>query len=216
MNYFAHGIHFAGRPWFLAGTAVPDWLSVADRKVRLRAQRVAPFADGTDSPRAQLAAGVLQHLEDDHWFHHTEAFIETSSQLTRLYRQALGADNGFRPGFLGHVSTELLLDGLLIEDNPQRLDAYYEELAQIDPDVVQEVVNTMVVNATSRLADFIGRFRRAQFLRDYTDSGRLLARLNQVMQRIKLNRLPPQAEEVLVAGRPIVRRRMEELLPPGR
>ncbi len=216
MNYFAHGFRFEDRPWFLAGTAVPDWLSVADRKVRLRAREVAPSADGTGSPQAELAAGVLWHLEDDRWFHHTPAFIETSGELTRLYRQALGADNGFRPGFLGHVSTELLLDALLIEAHPRRLDAYYEALGQIDPEVVQRAVNAMARDFTSRLASFIPRFRRSQFLRDYTDPGRLLVRLNQVMRRIKLSRLPPRAEEVLRAARPIVRRRMGELLPPER
>ena len=28
VNYFAHGLRFLNRPHFLAGTAVPDWLSV--------------------------------------------------------------------------------------------------------------------------------------------------------------------------------------------
>ena len=37
MNYFAHGHRFVDDPYFLAGTAVPDWLSVVDRKVRVRA-----------------------------------------------------------------------------------------------------------------------------------------------------------------------------------
>ena len=33
MNYFAHGVRFLEDPYFLAGTAVPDWLSVVDRRV---------------------------------------------------------------------------------------------------------------------------------------------------------------------------------------
>jgi hypothetical protein len=48
MNYFAHGIRFLDRPWFLAGTATPDWLSVADRKVRLREKFLVPNLDHPD------------------------------------------------------------------------------------------------------------------------------------------------------------------------
>ena len=32
MNYFAHALPFLDRPYFVAGTAVPDWLTVADRR----------------------------------------------------------------------------------------------------------------------------------------------------------------------------------------
>ena len=115
MNYFAHGMRFTDRPYFLAGTACPDWLSVADRRVRLRARRVQPFADDSGSIEAEVAAGVLQHLADDNWFHQTRAFVETSAILTRMIRGVLGPEDGFRPGFLGHIVTELILDGVLIQ-----------------------------------------------------------------------------------------------------
>ena len=37
MNYFAHALPFLDDdPYFVAGTGVPDWLSVADRDVRVR------------------------------------------------------------------------------------------------------------------------------------------------------------------------------------
>ena len=121
MNYYTHGLRFIGDPYFLAGTACPDWLSVSDRQVRLRSRHVAPHAglrsanDGrirqsrwqsmaslqvvipsecskpggndhdfqsTFATREQssfraFAAGVMQHLSDDEWFHGTRAFYET-------------------------------------------------------------------------------------------------------------------------------------------
>src|SRR6516225_980121 len=107
MNYFAHGIHLIDRPYALAGAALPDWLSVVDRSVRLRTRHVEPFADGSRSPAAELAAGVLKHFEDDGWFHRTAAFAVTSAELTVLFRSALPADEGHRPAFLGHILTEM-------------------------------------------------------------------------------------------------------------
>src|SRR5215471_18395046 len=140
MNYFAHGMRFVDRPYFLAGTALPDWLSVADRKVRLRARNVEPFADGSGTPAAELAAGVLQHLEDDGWFHKTAAFAIASAELTVAFRDALPADDGHRPAFLGHILTEMLLDAVLIDRGPALLQEYYAALEQIDGRLVEESV----------------------------------------------------------------------------
>ena len=78
MNYFAHALPFLDRPYFVAGTAVPDWLAVADRKVRLRSKHVEAFLDDADPYVAEVAAGILQHLRDDARFHATRAFAETS------------------------------------------------------------------------------------------------------------------------------------------
>lgn len=213
MNYFAHGMRFVDRPYFLAGTAVPDWLSVADRRTRMRSRRVAPVA-AEDSPiDAEIAAGVLQHLEDDQLFHASTAFFEVSGEMSDLFRALLGPDDGFRPGFLGHIVTELLLDGVLIERQPEQLDVYYRALESIDPLRIQSTVNRMARSEAVRLADFISMFQSEQFPRDYIDPIRLLYRLNQVMRRIKLNPLPDSTETVLKAGWLIVAENCDRLLP---
>ncbi len=213
MNYFAHGMRFLNRPYFLAGTAIPDWLSVADRKVRMRSRRVMPFADGSGSTHSEIAAGILQHLHDDSWFHQTRAFAETSIELSHLFRDVLGPDDGFRPGFLGHIVTEILLDGVLIEKHGDLLDEYYSVLSTINETTVEQCVNQMSKSQTDRLALLIPRFQNEQFLRDYVQPSRLLFRLNQVMRRVKLNRLPDEIVEVLRKGWTIVADRVALLLP---
>lgn len=213
MNYFAHGMRFTDRPWFLAGTALPDWLSVADRGVRLRSKLVLPFADGTGSAESELAAGVMQHFNDDHWFHRSRGFAEITGTMAHLFRQTLGPEDGFRPGFLGHIVTEMLLDGVLIEEHPELLNEYYDALDQLDPVRLEAAVNRMSPTQTERIAPLIPLFHREQFLRDYLDTKRLLYRLNQVMRRIKLKPLPAEVEETLIAGREVVRQRAGELLP---
>jgi hypothetical protein len=204
VNYFAHAIRFLDRPYFLAGTALPDWLSVVDRRVRLRARQVAPFSDGTGTPAAELAAGVLQHLEDDAWFHKTPAFAVASAKLTVLFRQSLPADDGHRPAFLGHILTEMLLDAVLIERHPERLTGYYAALAKVDAATIEDSTNRMARHTTNRLKGFIPLFTRERFLPDYLDSKRLLYRLNQIMQRVRLNPLPAGFEASLNEARSIV------------
>lgn len=215
MNYFAHGVRFLDRPHFLAGTACPDWLSVADRGVRLRSRRVAPFADASGTPQSEFASGVLQHLADDDWFHSTRAFHEVTAALAKKFKP-LGEDDGFRAGFLGHIGTELLLDAILIDRNPSLLDEYYCAFERINAHEIQGYVGAMAVRPPERLPKFIGLFRSVQFLRCYTDPQRLLTRINQVLDRVKLPNLPERAVAVLEEGYDIVAARADELLPAER
>ncbi len=219
MNFLAHGIRFVDRPWFLVGTAVPDLLSVADRRVRLRERHLAPHLerDSTteDEPDAELARGVRQHLVDDDWFHRTVGFHEVTGRLTSMFRESVGTD-GFRCGFLGHIGCEMLIDAVLTERDPHLLDAYYDAVGAVDPARVEQRVNELAPRRTERLAAFLVRFREARFLYDYQDSARLLTRLNQVLQRVKLTPLPPETGRVVEAGRDVVRDALERLLPPER
>ena len=52
-------------------------------------------------------------------------------------------DDGFRPSFLGHILVEILLDAVLIAELAGRLDAYYEALQSVDPQLVGDVVNQL-------------------------------------------------------------------------
>jgi len=214
MNYFAHGIRFLDRPWFLAGTALPDWLSLVDRRVRLRPKGLLPLADGSSSVESELAAGALQHLDDDHWFHKTRAFAEATARLTKIFRDFMGPGDGFRCGFVGHIACELILDAILIEKYPERLDAYYAVLEQLDGRRLNEAV-TVLAGQSVDLEPWLPRFCEAQFLRDYADPQRLAFRLNQVLRRVKLDPLPAGIEESLVSALVVVAEYAEGLLPPS-
>ncbi|HLQ47235.1 MAG TPA: hypothetical protein VK137_20995 [Planctomycetaceae bacterium] len=213
MNYFAHAIRFLDRPYFVAGTAVPDWLSVADRKVRVRAALIEPFLLNDGSPPAEVAAGAWQHLDDDRWFHQTRAFAEVTADLAVRFRQALAPDDSLRAGFLGHIVTELLIDAELIERHPGLIERYYEVVGRIEPLAVQQAVNAMSKQPTENLAPLMSRFIEERFLPDYLSDERLLHRLNQVLRRVKLPPLPAQATSVLSLSRPLIRDRLRELLP---
>ena len=215
MNYFAHAFAFLDRadldPHFLAGTALPDWLTVADREVRLRAKHVRPLLEEAGPPAA-LARGMIRHWADDAQFHATRAFVETSLGLAVLARDALGEEEGLRGGFLGHLLTELLLDASLIAEAPGRLERYYELLEAVDADWVQTTVNRVAPRPARRLAAMILGFRRQRVLWDYLADGKLLVRLNQVMRRLGLGELPDRFAEVLPAARVRVESRKTELL----
>jgi hypothetical protein len=179
MNYLAHALPFLDRPYYLAGTGVPDWLTVADRQVRLRSRHAEVFLNDSDPCVAEVAGGVLQHLRDDARFHATRAFAETSLAMTVMIRDALGGsrrpcdgtcsadgggETGMRPAFLGHLLVELLLDSTLAADGPERLTEYYRVLSGVDPGIVEAAVNRMAPRPTQRLAIFIELYIRERIL----------------------------------------------------
>jgi hypothetical protein len=212
MNYFAHAYRFLDDPYFVAGTAVPDWLTAADRRVRVRPKRAEAFVEDPDPRTASIARGVLQHARDDARFHRTQAFTELSWGLAASIRQAVDGDSGFRPNFLGHLLVEVLLDASLITQDPARLEHYYRALDSVDGGLVEEAVNRMASRPTGRLAPMILRFCRERILWDYLEDAKLLVRLNQVMRRVGFAQLPEGFRGVLPEARRKVERRKAELL----
>ena len=212
MNYLAHACDFLHDPYFVAGTALPDWLGVVDRRVRVRSRQAEPHVADADPRMAAFAAGVMQHHADDAWFHTSDAFVELHWRLTVLVRDALPPDAGFRPHFLGHVLVELLLDAALAAEVPDLIERYYQALGEVDPELIQAAVNRMASRPTERLARLIPLFLHERFLSDYTADAKLCWRLNQVLRRVGLATLPDEFAGVIAQVRPWVYERRAELL----
>ena len=212
MNYFAHALPFLDRPWFAAATGIPDWLTVCDRHVRLRSKHATAFLDHADAMVAAVAGGVIQHLRDDARFHGTQAFVTTWLELTAAAREVLDGERGFRPSFLGHLLTEVLLDAALIAERPEALRRYYTALEEVAPAQIEAAVNRMAPRPASRLAALIEGFRRARILSDYAEDGTLMVRLNQVMVRVGCPELPEEFTCILSDARRLVAERQDALL----
>ncbi|GIW94546.1 MAG: hypothetical protein KatS3mg110_2587 [Pirellulaceae bacterium] len=212
MNYLAHAWYHLDQPYRVAGTALPDWLSVADRRLRLRHRHVRELAAADLGSQSQIAQGVLQHWYDDGWFHQHPVFAELSSRFAWRLRQEFDGERSLRPAFLGHILVELLLDAALIEERPQNLDRYYATLETIDVAVVAEAAERMAGRPAERLAPWVRRFLAERFLYDYVDDGRLAKRLNQVLQRVGLEPLDQGLEKLLAEFRPQVRSARRQLL----
>ncbi|TWT83022.1 hypothetical protein CA13_44850 [Planctomycetes bacterium CA13] len=214
MNFLCHAIPYFGSPFVAAGTAVPDWLSVVDRKIRARRKHAVLFRDDPNPIVRDVAQGIIRHVEDDSWFHETLAFAETNMTLAVQLRDRLPGDAGFRPTFVGHILVEILLDSLWVRDNPSIADRYYRLLDDVSSKDVQSAVNVITGKPTEKLAPVIDRFVQVQFLYDYVDNEKLLFRLNQVMSRVRLAPLPDSLLDWFDEARDLVESRRSELMTP--
>ncbi|MFN9752152.1 MAG: hypothetical protein ACK57U_12295 [Planctomycetota bacterium] len=213
MNFFAHSLPFLDDPWVVAGVCLPDWMSVINRRVRLRSKKVQPRTDDPDSATARVARGVVQHHADDEWFHETPEFALLNLDFSIELRQEVRLDDSLRTRFVGHILIEMLLDDWLSQSYPGKLEEYYRLLEQLPEDQLERIVADLAgVNPAAvelPVGRFLPRFRRERFLFDYRDDERLLFRLNQVMSRVRLSALP----DSMMGWLPSARKRVDELAP---
>ena len=117
-------------------------LSVVDRKVQVRSRNLKPLIETHQGDVAELASGMLQHLNDDHWFSCDSDLQSAQFGIcSRHYEKLFLKTRRFAPHFLGHILIELLLDARLAECNPGLLNEYYDVLGQVDPVKIQSVIN---------------------------------------------------------------------------
>jgi hypothetical protein len=215
MNFLCHAMPYLDDPLLAVSTGVPDWLSAVDRKIRARGRLARQFFDSDDSELRRVARGVIRHIEDDRWFHGTQAFVETNMRLAVELRDLLPGDAGFRPTFVGHILIEMLLDAFWIRDDGAIAERYYTALKSIPAETIERCVNAITGKPTDQLSRVIERFLDAQFLYDYLDHDKLLVRLNQVMKRVGLLPLPAAVGDWLPeAGKMVESRRLRLLTPP--
>jgi hypothetical protein len=188
----------------LAGTAIPDWLSVADRRVRMRSRRIRPQLEQLDADSRLVALGTLQHLADDDLFHNSATFLMLEADMTGRFRRQIPDRFDHRPAFLGHITVELLLDWYIYREQSGILDRWYDAMQSVCPQQIQAVVNLLAPQPTDQLAPFIRRFLEARGMYDYADDSRLLTRLNQVLRRVTLEPLDECFLSVLREGRQLL------------
>ncbi len=212
MNYLSHAYRFLQDPYFVAGTSLPDWMSVVDRRNRARSQAAERILEDEDPRVVSLARGVMQHHYDDRWFHQTEHFAMLSARFAVELRKLLVGESGHQAGFVGHIVVELLLDSVLSDDNPDYLMGYYAAIESLDVQFVQSIANRVCTKPFDALGILIPRFVQERFLADYTADDRLWMRLNHVMRRVGLPPLPESVVMWLASARVRVREAAHELL----
>ncbi|GAB6187242.1 hypothetical protein JCM17478_27440 [Thermopirellula anaerolimosa] len=215
MNYFAHAYRYLHDPYFAAGTAVPDWLSVVNRGVRLRPRVVAPHLENGDGVRRRVAAGILQHLTDDRRFHGTPAFSEALTTVLSVIRPTM-VEGRIPTVFLSHLLVEVLLDAALAARLPNEIDAYYRALEGVSAEAIAASVSRMTGQPIPGFAPFIRLFCRERILFDYLEDDKLWMRLGQVMRRLRLPPLPDELFDTLPRLRALIAARQEGLLAPCR
>jgi hypothetical protein len=207
VNYLAHALAFlddaaaadAGhRPFLVAGTSLPDWLRVVDKRARLRPEVLDAVIVDDNACFAALRDGARRHHDDDLRFHADDAFDVIASDVAARLR---ALDAGLRASTLGHVLVEMLVDAALMQARPGLIERYYDVLDEVDEARVAAFARRATGRPLEHAEHLIDRFRRTRFLMAYRDDEGLLDCLVGVCRRAGLQPPPPSSRDVISGAR---------------
>lgn len=222
MNYLSHAVRFLDDPYFVGGVATPDWLRILGRH-RATSKATQQFLDLYERQLSAQAVsfchGVLQHHRDDDIFHGNPIFLHLNVELAKSLREeyigfvdSIDDEPSMKVNFIAHLVIELLLDANLIEQDPNIPRVYYRQIDRLNTELIQEQLSRIMRRPVTDLNRLIRRFSAERFLYDYLDDRKLLIRVNQVLHRIGLAKLSPNALPWLKRSRDVVYASSHQLL----
>ena len=170
MNFFGHATLALKRsddPRFLLGAMLPDLVSMAGVRI----------AEARDP---ELAAGIALHHETDARFHAAPAFTELCHAANEEL-QAAGVGRATARA-VGHVGTELLLDGLLSFDDVARA-AYKRAIEHHVREPIHDALSLKGGATTQDLQALLARLARAPLPEGYREPRFVLDRLHTILAR---------------------------------
>jgi hypothetical protein len=214
MNYLAHAHRYLEQPVFALGTLVPDFLNMVDRRARVRRRQAERFVDSTDRFISTLAAGVVQHHNDDHSFHNAPVFLELQERIGGHLRTTFPDPRGLRSWFTAHIVIEMLIDWAIMVRQPHSIDRLYQIFAEIDRSEFRQAVEKLTGCDLPKFESMHTFFLTERFLYDYrTDEG-LFYRLNRILGRVGLEPFQPEQITWIPVARNWVAEAHQALLEP--
>lgn len=190
MNFLAH--YYAGTrlqaaraplPAYTVGTALPDLLSLASPRTRLR----LPLLGQSTATAAELAltAGVLSHLTTDTAFHKSPAFAQAQVLASRLLKQTGFVGIRVRRFFVAHILVELALDAALLRSDPALGEEYYAAFAAADFGSIALWTEDAVSRPLPDLPYVLERFADARYLLHYHSNAGVSEGLSRLCARAR-------------------------------
>ncbi len=182
MNFLAHHFFYASDdPYHNTGLILPDWSRSALGKRKLEWERKTQ----SYSPFIGLWEGCKKHYEADGWFHDCGYFNESTKEIEKdlVKLQSQGLLLAQRKWFLAHILSEVLLDRLIIEQFPEALDHFYQDLNQVPLSDIKDFLLESGKESMGRFPQGHAGFLSSEFLRFYSTADGLTESLNRVVQR---------------------------------
>lgn len=167
---------------YVLGTALPDLLPLAAQRVRLRPAQLQQMTARTEF-EAALSAGVSVHLATDAAFHKSAAFAGAQQEVSALLAEAGFEGIRVRRFFAAHVLTEMVLDAVLLRQEPALADEFYEAFADADRVAVTQWAETITGKPLPNLLDVLTRFARSRYLRGYAEDGSVATGFSNLCRR---------------------------------
>jgi hypothetical protein len=182
LNYISHYrfFHRKNDPYFNCGLIFPDWVAAYKRN-RFTADIIASGIE-----EEKLKEGIGLHYYGDKKFHGSEFFEEARHGIKLILEQSGLDKEKFRFSFLSHLLLEMMIDRILIKDNPALGLEFYDSLDLCNLDLlVRFAINNSGVDEGCR--ELISGFRQHRFILHYTNDEGLAYSLSRITRRVGIS-----------------------------
>lgn len=136
-----------------------------------------------------LAEGCLQHYEADKQFH-SSAFFDWGTKICiEELKKSPFEGSVERRWFMGHVLFEMVLDRILIRHKPKVGSDFYSELGEINQQHVKKFMILHDAVEIEKFLIFFEHFRRAAYIKNYTDNNLFAFSFSRIMKKAGLPEL---------------------------
>lgn len=185
MNFLSH-FRLCGHyqdPERTVGKILPDLVRMVDRNWRLHKQRL-PDLPGKLHP---LAEGINWHIGTDAYFHSSLYFKEKEAVVKAAIERIDLPGNHHYTYFYSHVLLEMVLDRVVMRENPSLLPQFYESLSQVSKATIFAFFQYKQWETyLDRFWHTLQRFIQHAYLYEYIENERLLFALDRVAGRVGL------------------------------
>lgn len=166
MNYFAH-YYFDQHPGEVhhnLGLLMPDFVRNFLSGIRLQPNL---FSGHLHPETTALHRGAIKHVERDKRFHQSKFFQELAPKIGTLIKPVFQEQNIPRAWFAAHLIAELMIDRVLIKQEPELIARFYSDLQQTEVLVIESYLRAVHISATEEFLNRLQRFCELRYLMQY-------------------------------------------------
>lgn len=143
--------------------------------------KLAPLHAAEESePLEWLRKGANQHFARDKRFHASAYFEETGKRMTSLIKPVF-VDAGIpRYYFAAHVLTEMLIDRVLLKEEPTLGPDFYHDMELADTGITTQFLQKQGVIGVDAFHERFIRFKQAKYLLQYVNDDAMVYSLNRI------------------------------------
>ena len=196
MNYLSH-FYFdrvEDNKYYNIGLILPDLARSHIPKLRINPYRNIEF---TTEEIGSINRGCNKHFESDRKFHNWATFVRLSQEAIDRIRES-GDKDLDRDYFISHILVEIMLDKILLDDNPTLADDFYKMIDSVEMDWILKYLRYSGLQDDELFKGNHRRFMKAAFLKQYTSIENAISMLEKVAIRASLDEFTDGQKELLM------------------
>ena len=196
MNYLSHYYfdQVEDNKYYNIGLILPDLARHHIPKLRINPYRNIEF---TTEEIGSINRGCNKHFASDRKFHNWSVFVQLSQDAIDTIRES-GDKDLDRDYFISHILIEMLLDKILLDQNPNLAEDFYTMINIVEMDWILKYLRYSGLQDDELFKGNHRRFMKAAFLKDYTSLENIVDMLGQVAVRTGLNEFTEGQKELLI------------------